>query len=270
MLLRKLVVSMGAALGLAVASTSPAAAITGGSPATTGTAPYQVSVITQGQFGRSHACGGFLLDANKVVTAAHCVDGQDAGSLQVEYGGVNRNHLPHTRWVKAVHGYPGFNAETLAGDIAVLTLRLPVTESATVQFAPLATTDPAAGAVAKVTGWGRTQADATSLPTLLHTVQLPITTPAACEAAYSGVNLTLGGDEGGPLEGLAPALHTTSMLCAGPAAGGKGICFGDSGGPAVVNGVVVGIASWARGCGEAGSPSVFTSAAHYRNWIHSA
>jgi trypsin len=261
---------MGAALGLAVASASPAAAIIGGSPATTGTAPYQVSVIAQGRFGLSHACGGFLLDANKVVTAAHCVDGQGASSLQVRYGGVDRIHLPQIRGVRKVAGYPGFNAETLAGDIAVLTLSKPVTESATVQFAPLATTDPAAGAVATVTGWGRTQAHATHLPTLLHTVRLPITTPAACEAAYSGVNLTLGGDEGGPLEGLAPVLDTTSMLCAGPAAGGKGICFGDSGGPAAVNGVVVGIASWARGCGEAGSPSVFTSVAHYRNWIHSA
>ncbi|MFG2557287.1 serine protease [Streptomyces sp. NPDC048581] len=269
MLLRKLVVSMGAVLGLAVAGTSPAAAIIGGSPATTGTAPYQVSVIAQGQFGHGHVCGGFLLDANRVVTAAHCVDGQGAGALQVKYGGVDRNHLPRVSGVEAVHGYPGFNAETLAGDVAVLTLSVPVTESATVRFAPLATTDPAAGAVAKVTGWGRTRADGTSLPTLLHTVQLRLTTPAACEVAYSGVNLNLGGDEGGPLEGLAPVLDTTSMLCAGPAAGGKGICFGDSGGPAVVNGVVVGIASWARGCGEAGSPSVFTSAAHYRNWIHS-
>lgn len=51
---------------------------------------------------------------------------------------------------------------------------------------------------------------------------------------------------------------------------GRGMCFGDSGGPMTVNGKLVGVASFVhgRGCGK-GYPDVCTRVPYYRNWIES-
>lgn len=45
-------------------------------------------------------------------------------------------------------------------------------------------------------------------------------------------------------------------------------CYGDSGGPVVANGVLVGIVSWGSGhCGADNKPGVYTKVPRYRNWI---
>ena len=45
--------------------------IVGGTIAPTGAWPWLVSM----RYGGSHTCGGSLINANWVITAAHCVDG---------------------------------------------------------------------------------------------------------------------------------------------------------------------------------------------------
>ncbi|MBH1934239.1 trypsin-like serine protease [Streptomyces sp. AV19] len=60
------------------------------------------------------------------------------------------------------------------------------------------------------------------------------------------------------------------MSCGKPLKTNQGICRGDSGGPAVINGVLVGIPS--RGtdtCGD-GADDVCTSVAHYRPFLTGA
>ncbi|KJY34061.1 trypsin-like serine protease, partial [Streptomyces sp. NRRL S-495] len=44
-------------------------------------------------------------------------------------------------------------------------------------------------------------------------------------------------------------------------------CQGDSGGPLVLSGVLVGISSWGRGCGQAGYAGVYTRVGALRSWI---
>ncbi|NEA73850.1 serine protease [Streptomyces sp. SID13588] len=237
-------------------ASSPTAAVVGGNPAaTTDVAPYLVSVNARNRFGGEHICGGFLRDATTVITTAHCVDGRKASDLSVKFGGLDRNALPQTHQVDSVKMYAGYNAVTKAGDVGILKLKTQATAGNGVQFAKLATSNPAPGTMATVTGWGRLRELDTALPTAQHTVQVPITTAAACQAAYPDPNV------GGPV------LDTGSMLCAGPATGGQGICQGDFGDPLVVNGTIVGIASWARGCAEPNSPGVYSSIAHYLSWL---
>lgn len=89
------------ALTLVMAATSMAAAVTkpstkpfylgdrgeqivGGTAASSGEFPYIVSLSQSG----SHFCGGVLLNAYTVVTAAHCSKGQTASSVKVRAGSL--------------------------------------------------------------------------------------------------------------------------------------------------------------------------------------
>jgi hypothetical protein len=56
--------------------------IVGGTTASTGEFPYIVSLSKSG----SHFCGGVLLNAYTVITAAHCSVGQSASSVKVRAG----------------------------------------------------------------------------------------------------------------------------------------------------------------------------------------
>ncbi|MGW2595145.1 S1 family serine peptidase [Streptomyces sp. NPDC001515] len=236
-----------------MAGAVPAQAIVGGEPATVNSAPYMASVRAQTWTGSlSHICGGILLTGNKVMTAAHCVDGQDAGKMNVAWGGLNRSRLPKNSAVSKISIISEYNPTNLIGDVAVLTLSTTAVEGAGVQFARLATSDPAPGASITVTGWGRTRQLSAALPDELQAVSLPVTTGDACKAAYS--------EPGDPFT-------LTGRFCAGPADGSQAICEGDAGGPAVLDGVVVGIVSGGRGCGLPDSPSVFSSTAYWGSWL---
>lgn len=56
--------------------------IVGGTAASTGEFPYIVSLSKSG----SHFCGGVLLNAYTVLTAAHCSVGQTASTVKVRAG----------------------------------------------------------------------------------------------------------------------------------------------------------------------------------------
>jgi trypsin len=63
------------------------AGIVGGVAAVAGDFPFIVSLQKSG----SHFCGGSLLNANTVLTAAHCTVGQTASSLTVRAGSLVSN-----------------------------------------------------------------------------------------------------------------------------------------------------------------------------------
>lgn len=58
--------------------------IVGGTTASTGEFPYIVSLSQSG----SHFCGGVLLNAYTVITAAHCSVGQSASAVKVRAGSL--------------------------------------------------------------------------------------------------------------------------------------------------------------------------------------
>ena len=70
------------------------ASIFHGTPVTPEQAPWLVTLTTRGPF-----CGGALIAPDRVLTAAHCVQGADPGRVSVRIGGVRhavaRRALPH-------------------------------------------------------------------------------------------------------------------------------------------------------------------------------
>ncbi|MFC7220985.1 S1 family serine peptidase [Streptomyces polyrhachis] len=238
-----------AAGGLATGA-APAAAIAGGGDATPQTAPYQVRLDVGGEF----VCGGFLRDATTVVTAAHCVDRTPAEAVTVHFDGLDRTRLAQSRTVTRVLAHPGFSWRSGANDAALLKLSSPVTPSSTVGYAVLAGSAPAAGADLTVTGWGRTSAGDLSTPLALKSLNERVAPRGACQS--SGLLSFLGlGASGG----------SSSTLCATPLPG-AGFCAGDSGGPASVNGAVVGIVSRNKGCEKPGY-DMYTSVSYLHGWL---
>lgn len=114
------------------------------------------------------------------------------------------------------------------------------------------------GARGVVAGWGR--ASSTKLfPNILQEVCLPVVETSTCRQAFAR--------EGFPV--------THDMFCAGPAAGGKDVCKGDSGGgyifqdPGDDRWFLGGLVSWgsSEGCALPNKYGVYLNLKDYIDWI---
>ncbi|WP_327167697.1 serine protease [Streptomyces subrutilus] len=235
---------------LAAATAVPAQAVVGGTAATRGQFPSIVSI----ERGAGHACAGTLIAANRVLTAAQCVDGATAGGLKVVAG---RHHLSGTTpnqqiaEVAQIVKHSGYRADTHAGDIAILKLKKPVVVDglyvALADLPPSSAGAPTGNVV--VAGWGATREGGTRSDSL-QWVEIPMVTDAQCKTAYG-----------------ASAIYP-GMICAGVlSSGGKADCAYDTGGPALKGRTLVGIHSWARGCARPNYPGVSSGVSYYRSWI---
>jgi secreted trypsin-like serine protease len=234
--------------------------IVGGEPAESGAIPWQVALLS-GSAGWQF-CGGTIIAANWVLTAAHCVDDQPeypaANTLSVLAGTLSLSPYDSSYQrlnVQRVIVHPSYNRNTLDNDIALLRLTASFSWSATV--APLTLIDEATlsyvgtGAPALVSGWG-TLASGGSSPNELYQVIVPIVDQTVCNDAYGGS-------------------ITNNMLCAGYMAGGKDSCQGDSGGPLAVpvgdGWRLAGVVSWGTGCAWENYPGIYTRVSQYRSWV---
>jgi hypothetical protein len=149
----------------------------------------------------------------------------------------------------------------LGSDVALVRLaRAPVAPVAPVPLIDAAHAAAAApGTAARVLGWGSTRLDDSVqiLPDDLRTALLTIRDDTTC-----------GATAGFPYAGA-------TMLCADASGSGQTTCFGDSGGPLLVDDgagglLVAGVTSWGLVCGSSISPSVFADVLQLRSWIDSS
>ncbi|WP_435217417.1 S1 family peptidase [Streptomyces sp. bgisy034] len=228
-----------AAAALLSAPTAEAAdsRIVGGSTTTTSAYPFmmQLTDASQNQF-----CGGTLVSATKVVTAAHCMVGETGSSVRVVGGRTYLNGTNGTvRRVSDIWIHPDYQDVTQGNDVAVLTL------STSMPYTPASYVDSsdtgvyAAGTTARILGWGTTSSGGSS-SNQLRTATVPTVSDSSCAASY-------GSD-----------FIASDMVCAGYTSGGVDTCQGDSGGPLLIGGVLAGITSWGEGCAQAGHPGVYT------------
>jgi secreted trypsin-like serine protease len=223
-------------LGASAADAAPQP-IVGGTTTTTTAYPFvmQITDASGNQF-----CGGTLVAAKKVVTAAHCMVDETTSSVRVVGGRTYLNGTDGTvSKVSKIWINPDYTDATNGDDVAVLTLStsMPYTPASYVSSSQ--TGVYAAGTTARILGWGTTSENGSS-SNQLRTATVPIVSDSSCKSSY-------GSD-----------FVASDMVCAGYSSGGVDTCQGDSGGPLIIGGVLAGITSWGNGCAEAGYPGVYT------------
>jgi len=221
--------------------------------------PYQVS-FRQCTSGGCHFCGGTIVDAKTVVSAAHCTTvNSDLSSRYIMAGATDRFssagqviQVDKGIWNSEMP----YNSGTMDNDIVILKLKTALTFNDNVQPAclPASTFAPdASGQKCYVSGWGTLSSGAGSLPQALQYVDVPMITNAKCNEGYGGA-------------------IKDNMICAGYEQGGKDSCQGDSGGPLVCNvdgkATLTGVVSWGHGCALAGKAGVYARVTTFLSWIN--
>lgn len=267
-------------------ATHPAApraveSIVGGADASIAHFPFQVALYnpTAGSPSVGFFCGGVILDATHVATAAHCLatgaHGRVAplGEIAVLAGSTRLTPTDPGSVrdpVAAAAFDSNYRPSTSDLDVGLLTLAKPLWTGPTPSLngldtiAPLPVDAEAAAsysgqqgeqAMATVSGWGDVSpapTDGPSYPTGLQSVQVPLVLESLCEEDYAGIEQTI----------------TPSMICAGNSRHRTDSCYGDSGGPLVVDRdtpadppadyVLVGLVDFGNGCAQPGYPGVYT------------
>jgi Trypsin len=196
--------------------------------------PWQVFVGREAE-GTGASCGGSILNATTILTAAHCVvhDGTTtpypAGDFFVVSGDSNVNGVSSTeqfRLLSSLRVHPYFTSlPDIKDDVAVLTLSAPLTlspafDTQAIGLVPSGATPPA-GTPLSVSGYGKQEGAGSAKPNgRLYSTTLTAMSSEACgsyvkEEANSAVLLcafgvssaTCQGDSGGPLTEGSPAVE---------------------------------------------------------------
>lgn len=244
----------------------PTAAIVGGETASIQDVPWQVAVSTVMSDGQSFLCGGSIVAAEIIVTAAHCVTENGVAvspqAIHVRSGHASLEATAHDQaHVSQVRVHPEYDASLFRNDVAVLhlgrALVLDGITRAAIRLPGLQNpqTWPAAGTPARISGWGSLRFDPQEPTDTLRkaTVQV-LTSPTDPRCGLYG-----------------RAYDARGMLCAGTAGSTIDACSGDSGGPLAVqeNGVwiLAGITSWGNECALPDYPGLYTRVTTYVDWI---
>lgn len=232
-------------------------------------------------------CGGVIVDATHVITAAHCLvstpgrsQGSAAGEIEVLAGSTRLDRLEPGSVrdpAVAVSIDPSYEPATNDNDIGIVTLARPlwpnagsppavngVNTIAPIPIEPEAAErdgQPNASSTiyATVSGWGDVNpapAAELSYPAALRSVSVPLVPEATCQEQYATIELTI----------------TPSMICAGGGRPRADSCYGDSGGPLVVDRdspasppddyVLIGLVDFGEGCAQPGYPGVYVRIAN--------
>uniref|UniRef100_A0A8C2MPL8 Serine protease 38 n=1 Tax=Cricetulus griseus TaxID=10029 RepID=A0A8C2MPL8_CRIGR len=198
--------------------------IFGGTSAPSRKWPWQVSL----HFSGIHICGGSILDAYWVLTAAHC-------------NGLEKPWL-------------GLHQSPIHGDVALLQLKSPIVFSDFVLPICLPPSNLNLNNLSCwATGWGHVSPQGKSLKQLQE-VQLPLIPKPLCQLLYGFTTYLL------PEMMCAGDIKNEKNVCEGDS-GGPLVCKVNQ------TWRQIGIVSWGRGCAHPLYPGVYANVSHFLSWI---
>ncbi|XP_007535151.2 serine protease 38 isoform X2 [Erinaceus europaeus] len=230
------------------------ARISGGSSAPEGKWPWQASLHYAG----FHICGGTIIHAYWILSAAHCFGKEkNIKAFDMYVGLVNLNAVGcHTQWfeINRVILHPTYQMyHPVGGDIALVQLKNRIEFSDYVRPVCLAPPDVNLNNLTCwSSGWGVISLDGNTSESLQEAPQ-PLIPVAICRFLYG-------------YEYILP-----DMLCAGDIQNMTSVCEGDSGGPLVCDfnntWIQIGVVSWGRGCLYPVFPAVYARVSYFSKWI---
>ena len=194
--------------------------IVGGQP-TSRPYPFQALLEVNTAAGTAR-CGGSLVAARFVVTAAHCmaVNGNAPQSIDITLGTSDVSTAPPNFRAASFAVHPEFKGDPAGGfDVAVITMDRPADLEQLRLPRPADAGSWAPGATATVIGWGRLD-DGQPGSDQLREVQVPVFSDQSCASDFGAV-------------GRSDLFLPLTMICAG-GKDQKDSCQGDSGGPMLV------------------------------------
>lgn len=243
--------------------------VVGGVPAKLGAWPWITALGFRDNANPSQPlwrCGGSLISARHVLTAAHCAIRSELYTVRIGDLDLVRSDegaYPVQIDIERKIIHPGYTTSAFVNDIAVLRLvqDVPFSDHVYPICLPVEESYRSSKFLRKfpfVAGWGANGIRGPSSTQLME-VQIPVVTNEDCQKAYSEFKTAVIDDR---------------VLCAGFAEGGKDACQGDSGGPLMLPNKFtfyqIGVVSYGYKCALPGYPGVYTRVTDFLDFILSA